>query len=179
MSRWDNLVTGVSARLPCDLQPQPLVDTGFTVPPPLVGNRESSPTRTGTVRNVITIVVPGAPIGKPRMTRRDRWAKRPAVMRYREWADRVRAVAGKLPPADKVETMSMVATFVPPKSTSKKKAAAMIGTLHRVKPDASNILKGVEDILWPDNDSALAKGDYVKLWGWDASLTLTITLVPE
>jgi uncharacterized cupin superfamily protein len=35
--------------------------------------------------------IPGNPVGKPRMTQRDKWAKRPAVLRYREWADRARA----------------------------------------------------------------------------------------
>ena len=178
MSRWSNLKSGVTARLPGGLQQHPLGDTGFTVPPPIVGNREPSPTRTGIVRNVITIVVPGAPIGKPRMTRRDRWAKRPAVMRYREWADLVRAVAGKLPPAEKVESLSMLAKFEPPKSMSKKKRAALIGQLHRVKPDVDNIAKCI-DAIYPDGDQAIAEIHAKKVWDWEASVTITITLVPE
>jgi len=40
------------------------------------------------------ITVPGNPVGKPRMTRKDKWAQRPCVLRYREWADRARAAAG-------------------------------------------------------------------------------------
>jgi len=42
------------------------------------------------------VVVPGAPIPKPRQTRRDKWARRPCVLRYREWADQIRAAAGAI-----------------------------------------------------------------------------------
>ena len=37
------------------------------------------------------IYLPVTPYGKPRMTRRDQWAKRPAVIRYRAFCDAVRA----------------------------------------------------------------------------------------
>ena len=123
---------------------------------------------------VTRIVVPGVPVAKPRMTRRDRWAKRPAVMRYRAWADTVRAAAGTVPPAERVKSLVWTAVFVPPKSWSKKRRAQAIGQMHRVKPDASNILKGIEDILWPENDSALAAGRYEKRWGLDARLEIVI-----
>ena len=36
-------------------------------------------------------VVEGSPVPKPRMTQRDQWEKRPEVIRYREYADAVRA----------------------------------------------------------------------------------------
>jgi len=126
---------------------------------------------------ILTIKIPGTPLGKPRMTRRDKWAKRPCVVRYRDWADHERAIAGAVPPAESVRRLSWVATFEPPKSWSARKQDAAIGTLHRSKPDASNILKGIEDILWPDGDSALAAGVYEKRWGLESSLVITIELV--
>jgi Holliday junction resolvase RusA-like endonuclease len=111
------------------------------------------------------------------MTQRDRWKKRPAVVRYRAWADTLRAAARQVPAAEQVLSLSWVATFEPPTSWSKKRRLEAIGTLHRAKPDASNILKGIEDILWPANDSALAAGQYEKRWGWQASLEIRIEVV--
>jgi Holliday junction resolvase RusA-like endonuclease len=49
-----------------------------------------------------------------------------------------------------------------------------LGTLHRVKPDAPNILKGIEDCLWPDGDQALAAGEYNKRWDRVARLEVEI-----
>jgi len=42
---------------------------------------------------LFTFKVEGKPAPKPRMTRRDSWKKRPAVKRYREYADKIRAAA--------------------------------------------------------------------------------------
>lgn len=39
------------------------------------------------------------PLPKPRMTQRDRWAKRPAVLRYRAFCDEVRLRAWRCPSA--------------------------------------------------------------------------------
>ena len=41
----------------------------------------------------------GEPVPKPRMTQRDKWAKRPCVLRYRMWADMVRATVGQAVPS--------------------------------------------------------------------------------
>lgn len=134
--------------------------------------------RPGASPQVLTITVPGRPHGKPRMTQRDKWKRRPVVVAYREWADRVRAAAGTMPPAESVLSLDWTAYFVPPPSWPKSKQLAAIGTLHRVKPDSSNILKGIEDVLWPENDSALASGSYEKRWDWKPSLEIRITVAP-
>jgi len=42
---------------------------------------------------LFTFKVEGKPEPKPRMTRRDRWARRAKVLRYREYADEIRAAA--------------------------------------------------------------------------------------
>ena len=69
----------------------------------------------------LQITVPGTPIGKPRMTRRDKWKERPCVMQYRSWCDMVRLIVGNsLPPAGLVLSLNWTATFEPPKSWSKK-----------------------------------------------------------
>jgi len=126
---------------------------------------------------VLTIKIPGTPLGKPRMTRRDKWAKRACVVRYRDWADKVRAIAGAVPPAESVRRLSWVATFEPPKSWSARKWAAAYGMLHRGKPDRDNIDKAILDALYPEGDAAIAAGTIEKRWGAVASLVITIEVV--
>lgn len=103
----------------------------------------------------------GAPIGKPRMTRRDKWQQRPCVMRYRAFADGLRAAAGTLPePADAVIVTAHVAM---PASWSLKKKAAMAGKPCRQKPDWDNIGKAVCDALF-DEDACIWFGVTMKYW---------------
>jgi Holliday junction resolvase RusA-like endonuclease len=130
------------------------------------------------------IWLPGEPIGKPRMTQRDKWKQRPCVMRYRAWADRLRAMAGQfgtgpLPPAEAVVSLSWLAQFEPPKSWSKKKRVAAIGGLHRSKPDRDNIDKGVLDALYPGGDSGIAMGEIEKRWHWMSGIEIRIVYRTE
>lgn len=112
----------------------------------------------------LTFTVFGDPIAAPRMTQRDAWAQRPCVMRYRAWKDRARQAAGDLPPAEQITSLSWVAYFCPPVSWSKKKRAAVIGQLHRAKPDRDNLDKAVLDALFKA-DQAIASGSIEKRWG--------------
>ena len=80
-----------------------------------------------------TIVCFTNPIGKPRMTRRDKWAQRPCVLRYRAFADELRLAAGKLP--DDVYGVAVTAYLPIPKSWSKQKRLAHLGIDHRTWPD--------------------------------------------
>lgn len=125
----------------------------------------------------ITITIPGEPMGKPRMTRSDKWKKRDCVMRYRAWADEARLRAGKLPSPDVIASLSWTAYFEPPKSWSKKKRAAAMNTLHRSTPDRDNVDKAVLDALFPQ-DSAIASGMIQKRWGSPARLEIVICLTP-
>jgi len=126
----------------------------------------------GTVR----ITVPGPPMGKPRMTQRDKWAKRPVVLRYRAWCDRVRAAVGDcLPDAALVAEVNWTAYFEPPKSWSKKRRASAIGTIHRSVPDRDNLDKAILDCLWR-HDSAIGCGTLRKLWDWSGRLEIEVVL---
>ncbi len=127
------------------------------------------------MNETITIVVEGTPVAKPRMTRRDKWMKRPAVVRYREWQDKVRGEISGAPPAQFVEHVSIRAFFEPPASWSKKKRLEAMGSLHRDRPDSDNLAKGVLDTLWPDGDSAIANLSIAKRWGNFARLEIDIT----
>jgi Holliday junction resolvase RusA-like endonuclease len=94
------------------------------------------------------------PVPKPRMTRRDAWAKRPCVERYRQWCDEVRlAVTGS--PAQKLDcdVLGVVAFFhLPvPGSWAEKKKAEHYGRLHRGSGDVDNFLKGLCDALFAED----------------------------
>jgi hypothetical protein len=91
----------------------------------------------------------GEPMGKPRMTQADRWKKRPCVMRYWLWCDRLRQACGIAEPLhlDTPVSLSVQAFFTMPVSWPAKKRASMAGMPHTSKPDGSNVLKGIEDAL--------------------------------
>lgn len=102
------------------------------------------------------------PIGKPRMTQRDRWKKRPCVLKYRAFADELRAQTDGMIPEDPV-SVSWVAWFPFPKSYSKKKRAALAGTIHRQKPDRDNVDKAILDVLFKE-DCRVGHGELCKRW---------------
>ncbi len=106
--------------------------------------------------------IPGIPLGKPRMTQRDRWQKRKCVVKFRAWADVARAHA-PMNLTDDPLTVSWTAFLPLPASWSKAKRAAHLGTLHRQKPDRDNIDKGILDALFP-SDCGVAGGTIVKRW---------------
>lgn len=111
---------------------------------------------------VYEFTVPGAPMGKPRMTQRDQWQKRPAVLRYREYCDRIRASA-KLNPAWDIFAIEVIAFIEMPESWSRKKKAAHNLRLMRQRPDWDNIGKSVCDALF-EEDSILSGGMVWKFW---------------
>lgn len=116
----------------------------------------------------------GTPIGKPRMTQRDKWKKRPCVMRYRAWADSARASAPADLPSQPL-SVSWVAYLPLPKSWRKPLQDAMRGQLNRHKPDRDNIDKAVCDALWKD-DSVIAHGTLEKRWDDGKGPRIEITI---
>ena len=124
----------------------------------------------------INIVVFCAPPGKPRMTRRDKWLKRPATTRYWDWCDRVRNLVGNaIPPAEKTSAVNWTAFFEPPASWRKADRISTIGKPHRVKPDRDNIDKAILDCLWK-SDSGIYRGLIAKYYGETARLEIEILL---
>lgn len=100
-------------------------------------------------------------MGKPRMTQRDKWQKRPCVLRYREYCDKIRAQAGPIP-ANPL-AIHIKAYIGMAESWSKKKKNEMRGKRQRQKPDWDNIGKAICDALL-DEDSCLAVGITEKFW---------------
>lgn len=107
------------------------------------------------------------PIGKPRMTRADKWKQRPPVMRYRLFCDEIRLYDIRLP-----EGGAHVTFVIPmPQSWSKKKRALMDGKPHQQKPDIDNLEKALLDALF-DNDAHIWDLRKTKIWGEDGAIII-------
>lgn len=105
-------------------------------------------------------VYPITPVPKPRMTQRDKWAQRPAVLRYRAFCDEVRLRGVKVE-----ESGSHVVFVMPmPKSWSNAKHNQMDYEPHRQKPDVDNLCKALLDALFAD-DSHIHDIRISKIWG--------------
>ena len=100
------------------------------------------------------------PIAKPRMTRADKWKKRPATIKYWKFVDQCKLERVILP------CFNSHVTFVlpMPASFSKKKRAAMDGKPHMQKPDWDNLGKALSDAIYKD-DSGIYDIHITKVWG--------------
>lgn len=116
------------------------------------------------------VVLPIAPVPAPRQSQRDRWKKRPVVVRYRAFRDAVALLTAK----ERIPKYGLTVTFyVPmPPSWSKKKRAAMEGQPHEQKPDVDNFGKGLLDSLWPEEDCAVWDVRFRKLWAAKGSIEI-------
>ena len=88
------------------------------------------------------MMLPITPMGAPRQTQRDRWQKRPVIVRYHAYRDQLNLL---LPGYELGLSVHLVFHIEVPKSYSKKRRAGLIGTLHDQKPDIDNLAKGFMD----------------------------------
>ena len=107
--------------------------------------------------------IPVNPMGKPRMTQRDKWKKRPIVERYHAYCDKIREQVNGDYLSGGFGQVYVLAYIKMPKSWPKSKKSCMYGRYHRQKPDADNILKGVIDALFKD-DSIIWHASIQKFW---------------
>lgn len=126
-----------------------------------------------TANGITKVTVMVEPMGKPRMTRRDKWDKRECVVRYRTYSDRIKEFVRDV---SCTGVLSWTAYISMPDSWSKKKKEQMKGKPHQVKPDKDNIEKGILDSLFT-NDSFIYSGSSLKLWddGKGARLEIIIS----
>lgn len=126
-----------------------------------------------------TYVIEIEPIGKPRMTRADKWKQRTCVVNYRLFADKLRAALNRTTKYDRAPLrLNLNAYLALPDSWSKKKKTEHLGQPHRQKPDIDNITKAVFDSLFED-DSAIAGGTINKFWDDGRGPRLEITFIWE
>lgn len=97
---------------------------------------------------------PITPVPKPRMTRSDKWKKRPCVLKYRAFADEVRSHKIVLPE----NGAWIIFEILAPKSKQK-----LIDTPHQNRPDLDNLLKALFDALF-DEDSHIWDVRASKRW---------------
>lgn len=109
-----------------------------------------------------------APVAKPRMTRRDKWAKRPSVVRYWAFCDALRAATKGREFGGALE---LVFTVPMPKSWSQRKRAEHDGRPHTQRPDLDNYCKAVFDALYED-DSGIHTLTAKKVWGEHGSIAI-------
>lgn len=114
------------------------------------------------------------PIGKPRMTQRDKWMKRPAVMRYRAFCDELRLKFKEKIKNQNFTEISIVFYIKPPKSWSRKKVEQNLGKPHKQKPDIDNMLKAVLDALLVDGDEMVWKVCAFKLWSEKSGMSISV-----
>lgn len=113
------------------------------------------------------MIVPIEPVPKPRMTRRDRWAKRPAVVKYYDFCDRLRELyTDEIP--EKLLLCFMVSM---PKSWSQKKKDKMEGRPHQQRPDIDNLIKAVLDAKCED-DSYVHTVIASKIWSVEGTIVV-------
>lgn len=114
------------------------------------------------------MIIDITPVSKPRQTRADKWKQRPAVMRYRAFADELRLKVGKYKPGYHVSVVFIVPM---PKSWSKKKKVEMNTKPHQQKPDIDNYVKAFLDALCED-DSHVYWLEAVKIWGYEGKIII-------
>ena len=105
------------------------------------------------------------PIPKPRMTKSDKWKKRPCVLRYwgfKEWLKKFDL---------KHDNGQIAITFniKMPKSWSKKKKDEMNGQPHQQKPDIDNLVKAYMDAVL-DEDKHIYQIFADKYWSHHGSI---------
>lgn len=110
------------------------------------------------------------PMGKPRMTQRDKWAQRDVVLRYYTFKDELRRQAREQ--GYTVQVPLKINFYLPmPPSWSKKKRERLADTPHEQKPDADNLVKAFLDALLED-DSKIWDIHVRKFWGGKAHIVI-------
>lgn len=113
------------------------------------------------------------PMGKPRMTQRDKWLNPPrvAVLKHRIAKHGLQTYA-MLNKCALQESFKITFVLAMPESWSSKKKISMNGQPHRQKPDIDNLLKFVMDALLPEGDECINDVHAIKIWGYEGKVTI-------
>lgn len=108
------------------------------------------------------------PMGAPRQTQRDKWQRRPVIVRYHAYRDQLNLA---LPGYELGISVNLKFYLPMPKSWSKKKRAECLGTYHDQKPDADNLAKGFMDAFHSE-DKHVAILHVEKYWADEGSIEI-------
>ena len=116
----------------------------------------------------LCVRIPIRVMGKPSMSRSDKWEKRPRVQRYWRQCDLIREAFGitlmnRFLWADRLMVTAKFGTRV----------EELWGKPHREKPDADNIYKGVCDALFKE-DEMIYFAQSCKYWGRSDCVEITV-----
>lgn len=111
------------------------------------------------------------PVAAPRMTRADRYLKRPEVLRYFDFKDELYWLVGK---SIKLigNPLSLLFEIPMPKSWSKEKRALHNGQPHKSKPDLDNLIKAFQDALLEDDSHIYEYGSMKKIWSTEGAISI-------
>jgi Holliday junction resolvase RusA-like endonuclease len=110
----------------------------------------------------------GTPVAKPRMTRADRYKKRPVVEKYWAFKDKIILQAKKQKFV--LGRAYKVTFYMPlPKSISAKEKAKRLNKPHVIRPDLDNMLKSLNDTLM-DEDSGVFYVTCQKKWAEEGKI---------
>jgi len=127
-----------------------------------------------------SFTIPGEPQRAPRMTRSDRWARRPAVVKYFTWANHARRTLFKDDQVkingENIEHIQVVFFLPIAKSTSLKKQAILEGSRHQTYPDIDNLFKAILDALVSQDKAVWSMGG-MKLYCEKDELPKTIVTI--
>ncbi len=105
------------------------------------------------------------PCAKPRMTQRDKFARRPCVVKYWAFKDECRLKGVYVPTCG----AHIKFTIPMPPSWPKKKKKIYDGAPHTDKPDIDNLLKAILDAVYVD-DSIVHDIRVSKWWGAEGQI---------
>ena len=108
------------------------------------------------------------PIGKPRMTRADRWKGRECVERYWVYKDELRL---RLPNYTLPQCLAIEFQLAMPESWSERKKQKFDGQPHQQKPDLDNLLKAWMD-CFADSDAYVSEIHARKTWARTGAIIL-------
>jgi Holliday junction resolvase RusA-like endonuclease len=122
----------------------------------------------------ITLTIPGRPFAKQRarVSARGGFARAYTPAETVSFERQVGAIAAPLFPVPLTGPvrLTVIATFAPAQSLSRRKKDALFGTPHVQRPDTDNLIKALSDglnrIAWAD-DSQVAEIVARKQWGTD------------
>ena len=112
------------------------------------------------------------PVPKPRMTRKDKWAERPSVLRYRAFADELRL---KLDRDWDFNHCDIEFVIPMPPSWSKKQKALLDGMPHTQTPDIDNLQKALFDAHMAQDCGIHCLHKVRKRWGRTGSIVLNVS----
>lgn len=105
-------------------------------------------------------------VAKPRMTRSDRWRKRPIVQKYWDYKEELNYLA-RMDGYELGPVLSVKFFIAMPKSWSIKKKKKMIRLPHQQTPDLDNYLKGFMDAFVDDDSFVYEFVNCGKYWSID------------